>query len=73
MTMLWSAKNNAFIPDLMLNQYESCGWDMSDCTEIDAALVAEFMGEAPVNQVRVTGVNGLPEWASMPVDTSTAS
>lgn len=73
MKMLWSAKNNAFIPDLMLKQYESCGWDMSDCTEIDAALVAEFMGEAPVNQVRETGENGLPAWANMPEDVNKVS
>lgn len=68
MKMLWSAKNNAFIPALMIEQYKKYGWDTTDCAEIDEEIVAEFMGEAPLHQVRVTGNDGLPAWGDMPID-----
>ena len=62
MEMLWSAKNNAFIPVLMCQQYEVEGWDLSDCTEASSELAAEYMGQAPVGKVRIAGSNGLPQW-----------
>jgi len=65
MKMLWSAENNAFIPALMRQQYETAGWDLSDCTEASSELVAKFMGQAPVDKMRIAGSNGLPKWGDM--------
>lgn len=66
MKMLWSADNNAFIPALMRQQYETAGWDLSDCTEASSELAAEFMGQAPVGKMRISGSNGLPQWGDIP-------
>lgn len=66
MKMLWSVKNNAFIPVLMRQQYETAGWDLSDCTEASSELAAEFMGQAPVRKMRIAGSNGLPQWGDIP-------
>lgn len=70
MIFLWSAKNNAFIPDAMRSQYEAAGWDLSDCIPAGDHLVAEYMGEAPAGQLRVTGANGMPAWGDIPPDTT---
>lgn len=66
MNMLWSAQNNVFIPVLMRQQYETAGWDLSDCTEASSELAAEFMGQAPVGKMRISGSNGLPQWDVIP-------
>jgi len=66
MGMLWSAKNNAFIPDGMVSQYQRAEWDLSDCIAVNEAVSAEFMGEAPANMMRVTGSDGMPAWAEIP-------
>jgi len=66
MKMLWSAENNAFIPALMRQQYETAGWDLSDCTEASSGLAAEFMGQAPVGKMRIAGSNGFPKWDYIP-------
>ena len=65
MNMLWSAQNNVFIPVLMRKQYETAGWDLSDCTEASSELIAEFMGQAPVGKMRISGSNGLPQWGNI--------
>lgn len=65
MNMLWSAKNNAFIPALMRRQYETAGWDLSDCMEASSELAAEFMGQAPVDKMRIAGSNRLPQWGNI--------
>jgi len=62
MNMLWSAQNNVFIPALMRQQYETAGWDLSDCTEANSELAAEFMGQPPIGKVRAAGRNGFPQW-----------
>jgi len=66
MKMLWSAKNNVFIPVLMRQQYENAGWDLSDCTAASSELAAEFMGQAPVGKMRITGSNSYPKWGDNP-------
>lgn len=66
MKFLWSAKNNAFIPESMRSQYELAGWDLADCIPADEALVAEFMGEAPTGMMHVPGDDGMPEWGEIP-------
>lgn len=68
MGMLWSAKNNAFIPDGMVTLYKRAEWDLSDCIEVSEAVSAEFMGEAPANMMRVADSDGMPAWVAMPVD-----
>lgn len=65
MKFLWSAKNNAFIPESMRSQYELAGWDLADCIPAEDALVTEFMGEAPTNMMRITGNDGLPLWGDI--------
>lgn len=68
MQMLWSAKNNVFIPALMRQQYETAGWDLSDCTEASSELAAEFMGQAPLGKMRISGEDGMPAWGGIPVE-----
>lgn len=68
MHMLWSAKNNVFIPAQMRQQYETAGWDLSDCTEASNELAAEFMGLAPLGKMRVTGEYGMPQWGDIPIN-----
>ncbi|KAA6046645.1 phage tail protein [Pantoea sp. Bo_7] len=66
MNMLWSAKNNVFIPVLMRQQYETAGWDLSDCNEASSELVVKYMGQAPVGKMRISGSNSLPQWGDIP-------
>ena len=68
MHMLWSAKNNVFIPAQMRQQYEAAGWDLSDCTKASNELAAEFMGLAPLGKMRIAGGNGMPQWGDIPAN-----
>lgn len=63
---LYSAKNNAFFPVSIQEQFESNGWDLSDAIVVENEVAAEFMGNAPSGKVRVAGSNGLPAWADEP-------
>lgn len=59
----WSARHNAFFPVPHLHLY--AGWDLSDCIDIEPAIVAEFCGSAPFGKERVVGDNGMPAWADI--------
>ncbi|MBW5826014.1 phage tail protein [Yersinia kristensenii] len=62
MNYLWSAKNSAFILDVMKSEYEKNGWDFSDARQIEDDIITEFMGEQPAGKIRATGADGLPCW-----------
>lgn len=66
MQMLWSAKNNAFVPVGMLEQYNQSGWDLADGVVVNEAVSMEFMGDPPQNKIRVVGDDGMPAWEEIP-------
>lgn len=68
MQMLWTAKNNSFIPEVMREQYVKNGWDLADCVSVHESVSVEFMGEPPMNKVRIAGDDGMPVWGEMPVE-----
>ncbi|MBW5825230.1 tail fiber assembly protein [Yersinia kristensenii] len=66
MNYLWSAKNSAFILDVMKSEYEKKGWDFSDARQIEDDIITEFMGEQPAGKIRAAGADGLPCWVDTP-------
>lgn len=66
MKFIWSAMNNAFIPETMQRQYVQAGWDLADAIPADDGMAAEYMGEAPTGKMRVAGDDGLPAWGYIP-------
>ncbi|MGL4822413.1 MAG: tail fiber assembly protein [Plesiomonas shigelloides] len=62
----WSAKNNAFFPMEMIEDYVGNDWDVSDIVEVHDSVFAEFTGVAPTGKVRGVDDNGMPCWVDIP-------
>lgn len=67
MDYVYSAKNNAFFPVVMLDSYKDAGWDLSDAIPVDESVFIEFSAYVP-GKMRVAGEDGLPMWVDVPVD-----
>ncbi|EIJ3704028.1 tail fiber assembly protein [Citrobacter portucalensis] len=68
MKYLWSALHNAFFPELLLEDYKSAEWDLSDLIEVSDDVFAEFSA-SKVGKVRVVGSDKMPAWADLPPPT----
>lgn len=67
MDYVYSAKNNAFFPVVMLDSYKDAGWDLSDAIPVDESVFIEFSANTP-GVVRVAGEDGLPKWEDASTD-----
>lgn len=63
---IYSAKNNAFYPLDMQEDYENTGSWPDDGVEVDSETFSEFISPAPAGKVRAAGENGLPAWVDVP-------
>ncbi|MGM7841564.1 tail fiber assembly protein [Yersinia enterocolitica] len=68
MKLLWSAKNNAFIPAEMVDEYKVAGWAIDDLVEAREDILP-FYGKAPIGKIRGVRDNGMPAWADIPPPT----
>ena len=68
MTLLWSAKNNAFFPSDMIETYKAAGWELDDAVEATEDMMA-YQGTAPAGKIRTSGDDGLPTWSDIPAPT----
>lgn len=62
---LWSARNNAFFPVCMKDEYIGGGWDLSDSILVSDDVYHEFLNAA-AGKVRSVGVDGMPCWVDAP-------
>lgn len=62
---LWSPKNNAFFPKLLLSDYINNGWDLSDAIEVDDDIYSTFTKITPEGK-EIGCVDGMPCWVDMP-------
>ncbi|ENK4582266.1 tail fiber assembly protein [Yersinia enterocolitica] len=69
MKLLWSAKNNAFIPAEMVDEYKVAGWAIDDLIEASEDILP-FYGKAPIGKIRGVRDNGMPAWADIPPPTA---
>lgn len=65
MTLLWSAKNNAFFPEDMLDTYKDAGWALDDLVEATEEMIV-YQGSAPIGKIRSAGADGMPAWSDIP-------
>lgn len=72
MTLLWSAKNNAFFPSDMIETYTAAGWELDDTVEATEDMMV-YQGAAPAGKVRTSGDDGLPAWSDIPAPTAEES
>lgn len=63
---IYSAKNNAFYPLELEQDYRQAQTWPDDATEVPDNLAAEFMGVEPDGKYRIPGASGLPEWKDVP-------
>ncbi|EOV1656316.1 tail fiber assembly protein [Yersinia enterocolitica] len=68
MKLLWSAKNNAFIPAEMVDEYKVAGWAIDDLVEAREDILP-FYGKAPTGKIRGVRDNGMPAWVDLPPPT----
>ncbi|HEA9922453.1 TPA: tail fiber assembly protein [Yersinia enterocolitica] len=68
MKLLWSAKNNAFIPEEMVDEYKVAGWAIDDLVEAREDILP-FYGKAPTGKIRGVRDNGMPAWVDLPPPT----
>lgn len=68
MNYLWSALHNAFFPEVLTDDYESAGWDLSDAVEVETAVFTEFSASR-IGKVRIAGKDKMPAWADIPPPT----
>ncbi|HDU2632715.1 TPA: tail fiber assembly protein [Yersinia enterocolitica] len=68
MKLLWSAKNNAFIPAEMVDEYKVAGWAIDDLVEAREDILP-FYGKAPTGKKRGVRDNGMPAWVDLPPPT----
>ncbi len=68
MKLLWSAKNNAFIPAEMVDEYKVAGWAIDDLVEACEDILP-FYGKAPTGKIRGVRDNGMPAWVDLPPPT----
>lgn len=66
MDYVYSAKNNAFFPVILLDSYKARGWDTSDAIQVDESVFIEFSSSVP-RKARVVGDDGLPMWQDVQV------
>ncbi|EOU3097277.1 tail fiber assembly protein [Yersinia enterocolitica] len=69
MKLLWSAKNNAFIPAEMVDEYKVAGWAIDDLIEASEDILP-FYGKAPIGKIRGVSDDNMPVWADMPPPTA---
>ncbi|EOT2105559.1 tail fiber assembly protein, partial [Yersinia enterocolitica] len=62
------AKNNAFIPAEMVDEYKVAGWAIDDLVEAREDILP-FYGKAPTGKIRGVRDNGMPAWADIPPPT----
>lgn len=68
MEYVYSAKNNAFFPVVMLDSYKDAGWDLSDAIPVDESVQIEFTAYVPGKKC-VAGDDGMPAWGDAPIVT----
>ncbi|EOU3095721.1 tail fiber assembly protein [Yersinia enterocolitica] len=68
MKLLWSAKNNAFIPAEMVDEYKVAGWAIDDLVEAPEDILP-FYGKAPIGKIRGVSDGGIPIWVDIPAAT----
>ncbi|EKN4841528.1 TPA: tail fiber assembly protein [Yersinia enterocolitica] len=68
MKLLWSAKNNAFIPAEMVDEYKVAGWAIDDLVEAREDILP-FYGKAPIGKIRGVSDGGIPIWVDIPAAT----
>ncbi|ELI8184248.1 tail fiber assembly protein, partial [Yersinia enterocolitica] len=68
MKLLWSAKNNAFIPAEMVDEYKVAGWAIDDLVETREDILP-FYGKAPIGKIRGVSDGGIPIWVDIPAAT----
>ncbi|HEB4798104.1 TPA: hypothetical protein R0B83_003225, partial [Yersinia enterocolitica] len=59
MKLLWSAKNNAFIPAEMVDEYKVAGWAIDDLIEASEDILP-FYGKAPIGKIRGVSDDNMP-------------
>ncbi|HDL8444802.1 TPA: tail fiber assembly protein [Yersinia enterocolitica] len=69
MKLLWSAKNNAFIPAEMVDEYKVAGWAIDDLVEAREDILP-FYGKAPIGKIRGVSDDNMPVWADIPPPTA---
>ncbi|MGL4270139.1 MAG: tail fiber assembly protein [Plesiomonas sp.] len=69
MKYIFSAKNNAFFPKAMLDEYTSSGWDLDDAISVPDEMFIEFSGMHPDGKTRGGDSAGMPVWIEMPPPT----
>lgn len=67
MDYVYSAKNNAFFPVILLDSYKARGWDTSDAIQVDESVFIEFSANV-TGKARVAGEDGLPKWEDVDID-----
>lgn len=72
MTLLWSAKNNAFFPSDMVSTYEAAGWVLDDTIEATDDMIV-YQGASPAGKIRTAGADGMPAWSDIPAPTAEES
>ena len=65
---MYSAKNNAFYPLSLKENYEAAGSWPDDGKEVDEDVFSTFTN-APAGKTRVAGAEGLPAWGDIPPPT----
>lgn len=63
---IFSAKNNAFYPVDMMDDYVSAGSWPDDGVDVTKEIFLEFAGVPPAGKERGVGENGLPVWVDIP-------
>ena len=66
---IYSAKNNAFYPVDMKDDYVAAGSWPDDGKEVSKECFLEFTSVAHVDKYRVSGADGLPAWEPVPAPT----
>ena len=69
MKYFFSAKNNAFFPKAMLDDYKSSGWDLDDVITVSDETFIEFSGMHPEGKTRGADSAGMPLWIDVPLPT----
>ena len=63
---IYSAKNNAFYPVDMKEDYVAAGSWPDDGVDVSKEIFLEFAGISPAGKERGVGEDGLPEWIDIP-------
>lgn len=63
---IYSAKNNAFYPVDMKDDYEAAGSWPDDGVDVSKEIFLEFAGIPPAGKERGVGEDGMPVWVDIP-------